>query len=415
MATTAPAANLTAQGLYHGWMPTADVRGTIDILWGCLTTIFICVWTVIHPRIPNYPKERLKFSGNRTKWLRGKIVETNLIPALAGLIFPECIAASAVSDFIGARRTREILNHGKGDILSTTHGFALNMGVFCLKTPSGRLFRLTFDNVHHLYDTEGSTDTFNPYDTGQIIPESTTGIFALQNKEWIQALEEVSKDDINALSKTDNLSKTIASFKTIWFATQVVSRLVGNRTVTLLEVATSIYVVLALIAYLFWWKKPQNCSMPLMIDCSENVIARLPRSDIEDIEFFAGATHSYMISTEAASISFAYLLLFTFGIIIFQTWYTTIPTQLELPMWRSSSIFSAVGQMLPFLVVLLAVVISRVIGKDSRRATGPFFLLTIPLYIIARLYMIFEMFFSMRALPRSAYDTVSWSAAIPHI
>ena len=32
----------------HGWVIATGGRGTIDMLWSCLSTIFLCVWTVIH-------------------------------------------------------------------------------------------------------------------------------------------------------------------------------------------------------------------------------------------------------------------------------------------------------------------------------------------------------------------------------
>ena len=36
-------------------------------------------------------------------------------------------------------------------------------------------------------------------------------------------------------------------------------------------------------------------------------------------------------------------------------------------------------------------------------------------YVIIRVYMIAEVFLSLRALPRSAFESVQWSSFLPHI
>ncbi|KAF2110936.1 hypothetical protein BDV96DRAFT_650541 [Lophiotrema nucula] len=36
----------------QGWYSAPNYRGTSDILWSCLITVFLCCWTAIHPTIP---------------------------------------------------------------------------------------------------------------------------------------------------------------------------------------------------------------------------------------------------------------------------------------------------------------------------------------------------------------------------
>ncbi|KAE8147181.1 hypothetical protein BDV25DRAFT_160914 [Aspergillus avenaceus] len=36
----------------QGWNSGPDTRGSLDILWTCLSTLALCVWTAIHPNIP---------------------------------------------------------------------------------------------------------------------------------------------------------------------------------------------------------------------------------------------------------------------------------------------------------------------------------------------------------------------------
>jgi hypothetical protein len=35
-----------------GWNPEPGGRGTIGLVWSCLATIFICVWTALHLNLP---------------------------------------------------------------------------------------------------------------------------------------------------------------------------------------------------------------------------------------------------------------------------------------------------------------------------------------------------------------------------
>ena len=106
--------------------------------------------------------------------------------------------------------------------------------------------------------------------------DSMAGISVAPNtednsKNWIHGLIRFSESGISTLSKADNLTKKFACFQALWFVTQVFSQVAESRAVTPLEVSTRTcaYLFSASIAYAAWWKKPQNYSMPLMIDCSD--------------------------------------------------------------------------------------------------------------------------------------------------
>lgn len=96
-------------------------------------------------------------------------------------------------------------------------------------------------------------------------------------------MKKFNEDDINAMSKADSLTKGIACLQALWFVAQIITRMCEYRAVTLLEVSTDAYIFYAFIAYAAWWKKPQSCSMPLMIDCSDDLMSKLPESDYEKV------------------------------------------------------------------------------------------------------------------------------------
>ena len=419
MTSAGPATYQTAPGLYHGWMSTPNGRGTTDLLWSSLSTIFLCVWTAIHSPLPYYRKEKFKRSENWRKWSRQNVIASKIFPALFSVIVPELMVITAVGDSVSAHKIIKDCHSISNRHLSITHGFFLNMGGFCLRSPSGRFHQLQYKDLLVLGNIE-SKATSGPDDANT----TAESIVAPTTEAWIRELEKFSEDDINALSKADSLTKMIACFQTLWFVTQVLSRLGENQAVTLLEVSTCAYVFSAFVAYAAWWKKPQNCSIPLMIDCSDEVIAKLPRSDYERIEgsweefIWNGARWNTPFDDDSSHrlgwLMLAYPIFF--GAIHAASWNTVLPSVIELWMWRSSAVICIGIVILYYLVLSFAFLIERLFSmKEDHMFIALVTLFPVLLYIVARLFMIVEVFVSLRALPLSAYDSISWSDAVPHI
>lgn len=45
-------ASSTATGLTQGWTPQPNSRGTLDIIWSCVFTVFLCSWSVLCVHVP---------------------------------------------------------------------------------------------------------------------------------------------------------------------------------------------------------------------------------------------------------------------------------------------------------------------------------------------------------------------------
>ena len=82
-------------------------------------------------------------------------------------------------------------------------------------------------------------------------PNAERWIHESHTEEWIHSLGNFSEDDISALSKAYSLTKMIACFQALWFVTQVISRVVEDRAVTLLEELVLAFVSLR-VAHMFW-------------------------------------------------------------------------------------------------------------------------------------------------------------------
>ena len=391
------------EDLIHGWKSTDCGRGTSDILWSCLATILLCVWTVIHLPVPCCSRfeEGELVPGRPSRSKRNWIIRSGIVPAMISIITPEFLTTTAIGEFVEAWKGRKKINRKSWTL---THAFFLRMGGFCLETPSGVRLQLNSDDT-----TSAKSDS----------------------AEWLSKLEKIDEDDINDHAKSNSLTKFIACGQALWLVTQVFTRIYQHQGVTLLEVSTSAYVACALTAYAFWWKKPQSSTLPITFACAAE---ELPRRDA-DIQFYyeekywgeyfwAGQhwfqhTMGFDSTKNDSFISIIFVLCpAIFGAVHVASWNITLLSSAEQWLWRASTLYCcAVGIALVLLSPLL-----EMCEKQSwiGRSTLDNILISIciaatALYIIARLYMIVEVFLSLRALPSSAYDSVQWSNFLPHI
>ncbi|KAL9064720.1 MAG: hypothetical protein Q9161_008691 [Pseudevernia consocians] len=128
------------------------------------------------------------------------------------------------------------------------------MGGFSLETPSGLRLQLDDDVL-------------------------ISAISAAISPDWLPKLEEVTDVHINDHAKSNTLTKKIACGQALWLVTQVVSRVYQHQAVTLLEVSTLAYAACASTAYVAWWKKPQNTTLPITILCSAEAFPTRPTID----------------------------------------------------------------------------------------------------------------------------------------
>ena len=463
MTTAAPATNSTASGMYHGWMPTPDRRGTTDLLWSCVSTIILCVWTAIHLPVPYYSRRKPKLSEDWRTWLRQKIIASRLVPALISFVIPELLAFMACQEFVKAYTGGKTMNLGKKGLI---HSFFLNMGGFCLRSTDGTLCQLDFKiywdltygheeatsdsddasatDVTSITSVTSVTSVTSPFegtfydseslselgDLGVVnefsfVPSLTSTEAFGEPELWNIDMRIFSEDDIKAQSKADSVTKMIACFQALWFVTQVISRVAEGRAVTLLEVSTCAYVFSAFVAYVAWWKKPQSCSMPLMIDCPDDVIPKIPQSGYQENEgtwaeyFWGGAAWDPPELSPALLASIFFILPLCFGAIHIAAWNVTLPSKFEIWMWRSTTVFCCLLPLISFMPGELWGIIQHRsfpnVYYGLRRDLNYWDMLVLGSYAAVRVCMMIQILISMRSLPLSAYDTVNWSAAIPHI
>ena len=382
--------------LVHGWVSTDCGRGTSDILWSCLATIFLCVWTVIHLPIP-------KYYGISPLSLRQRVVRSGIGTALISVIAPEFLAITAIAELTFSWQNKTKVKDLIKMKWTLTHQFFLDMGGVCLKSKSGTHAQI------------GAAEVIRAVKTRQTDNQKTEN-----GSDWTLELENITEDQIKDLAKSDALTKFIACGQALWLVTQVVSRLCQRQAITLLEVSTCAYVSCALSSYAAWWKKPQGCMIPITITCSDEEISKVVCDPMKSeyyhetkiLEEFIWAGRHWLDPGEDDDRKITLLLGLCpalFGAIHVASWHITLPSDVELWMWRASSIYCSI-----------AGVITSMIGLYADEYIDIYVCLFLEgvlviIYVILRVYMIVEVFLSLRALPRSAFESVQWSSFLPHI
>ena len=435
-----------------------------NIVWSCLATIFSCTWVAVHPNVP-CPKKR-EANGWIGRYIRNPLlsfVEHRLPLFICALLVPEYVLAWAIRQFLTARKiakgeielrvkylliaiilSKSLLERG----WSKTHGFFIIMGGFHLfehrpiKTSNGDEFKLHDDDAP--LRPLAARDLYGD-DTYQSIRAD------IDFTSFMVPTEEEIKDK----GKSDWLAKSLVLLQTSWFVVQCISRAKEHLPITHLEIVTLAYAAMNFVIYIFWWSKPLNVNRPVRVfrksepsATQQKVISRETRrsrvweltwetigNGFETIYTFiaGGQDDDVDLSGEdkvpifwadnnsnGEEVVFADLIMLgvgvCYGAIHCIAWGFSFPTHAELLMWRISSVaITAVPVYITsglLLGVLLAVMDFEIFSKTI---TFFFSVSGVTLYILARAITLVLVFTSLRDLPPGAYETVHWTAFIPHV
>lgn len=417
----------------RGWVEEPNVRGSFEILWTSLVTIFLCTHSML---ILNMA------APNDTQWAIARRRVLWMAIAILGPEFPLTFAAGQWS-----RACQSVMAFKSlGGRWTMRHAFFADMGGFVLCPRDSKPF---------------------PLNTKQLL-------WLVVNKKVERPL--VTAEELWDRSKQTRLVRVIMSVQTGYFVVQCIARVQQGLAVTTLELNTLAIVVCSLITNMVWLHKPSEVSIPIKITTpfSSEELCGGQQWQLTPLDFVDENGPGYSVNIQPFmrmpvinserpiqripndrfptdphgcqeySLCFATLV---FTAVHVAGWRIGFPSRIEETLWRASSLLlfgiTAVFWVLETIASWFRLgrwerLYLRLFAKGRlpeferrqlrRRQTAdtkpkaplpqPWEFWTITplavIYGIARMYLIVEAFLEFRNMPASAFLNVRWSAYIPH-
>lgn len=405
-----------------GWIQSPRQRGTMNIIWSCFLLIFTCTWSVMHLNIPAPSDTRLQITIRKIRWV------------LFIIYAPDALALLAACQWQSARISRRDMQQLGVTNWTTVHGFLADSGGFVLSAPDSPPF-----------------------------PVNSRAIYYLVSKGYLNPPSQTIKD-IWDKSKTDRFAKFAAATQSLYLLCEVVARTIQKLETSCLETMTVSFLVCAIATSYFWLQKPMDVEVPFVLHMQiplmrvlqdAGPVAEKPYQDTpmdfveqpgwsvwnrrKPFRTFGGLTtrpiqripNDYILPPLTLRLSIAtWIITVLYSTIHFARWNSEFPTLCELYLWRCSSatlwaILFTWGLVLVFSVkpgfdythTVLGIWVHETTKNKNwwrRHALDLPGALSSALYFVARTCLIVEIFWSLREMPSSVYQTVQWSQYLPH-
>jgi hypothetical protein len=398
---------------------SANIRGTFDILWSGLFTIFICIWTVQHLNVPEQRNGRDQGWRGDLKWA-WKGFFTKLKWMIFTMILPEFLVAKAFAEMTTARKSMQLvkspafwqgrkLSEAEVSNWTRTHAFYAEMGGFVIRPHADRS---DFRTV------------------------ATSEIFMLRKMGSLATLPTITAEHLNDLSNGDSFTKGAAIAQVSWMVVQVIVRASRRLPITQLEITACGFAASTFLTYLLWWKKPQairsTTELPLSADTDIDAdlleitlstyhrafalreLLLVKRSDRALMPNESMPNDSVVRDADIRFVAGILLGGLMLGSVQCAAWNFNFPTAVELFLWRYLSIVTITAYPAMYIVgIILKTALDYFELAPNINWVFPFYA-TIALYSVARLFILFETIYTLFHLPPGAFVS-SWSSSIPHL
>ena len=446
-----------------GWYSPPNLRGTIDIVWGCAFTVFICTWAANHVNVPPY--------GSSARWrflYKLKIM-------MLSLLTPEYTAALAAVDL----RTSVILTkhmHKLGfDQWTIKHSFFVIMGAYMIECEK-RWTPLDVDTFVKWLERGQLQVGPPPEQKAKTIGTKTRATNTAGKKNSKSSTQEksraqstsipfsdtivlpwVSEIGIDDRAKADWLIKAIACIQLGWLIIQLIGRAAQHLSLSSLEATTVSYISCALYAYAVWWNKPYDLQSPVVVSvAADHPIANYLKSRPTYVPFDQEPNLEVDDRTQILYLLGSFLIFGTYSGLHLLAWEVHFGSSIEQQLWRWLTVSLLALHVVVYTAALLvqsrasAVKVKEnciaswqwlaecLLKPITPNAVRPFLraihvldhldenvlpswpmrmalmVLTF-LYVLTSLYLIVESFLGLRRMPMLLYITVNWLQFLPHI
>ncbi|KAL6718383.1 hypothetical protein ACLMJK_004472 [Lecanora helva] len=415
-----------------GWVPQPKGRGTLSILLSCVTTIFLCSWSVLCLNIPEPGRGRWGFLKYKLRW------------QLFAIFFPEVITSMAAEQWESANQSVRCFKKLGYSEWTMRHAFFADMGGFMLKSPDVPMFPVDSEQLAYLVE-----------------------------KNYLQ-YPAIDQETIGDRNKADGFARLVTSVQITWFFIQCLVRWSQRLVLSTLEITTFATILATLNSLFFWYHKPLDVETPIIISMESRIADVLVDAGDRARKLYSRTPLDF-IKSPPASTSIVAPFWFGMGVvfdfdkesnsrpvkrfgncktrppagitaretiygILFEavyfgvhlvSWNQVYPTQAELHLWRISNLV-LLGLLGAYLVVIA-------VGKASSRSFSrrwqknevgtplevaaqlPRWAQVIihtpilAIYLAARSYILLEGLISLRSLPLNAYADINWPNFLPHV
>lgn len=432
------AVNATASEHVKGWVAQPNGRGTFDILWNSLVTVFLCTWTSLHLNVPAAKEKYWQRCVRKFKWM------------CTAIMAPEFVVGFATGQKVEAKRSVELWKNAGYTKWSMRHAFYANMGGFVLQPRDSQPFPVNSKQIKYLVD-----------------------------REYIE-YPSLTRKELWDKSKQDGFQKTLTLLQTGWFVLQCLGRAIQHLPLTTLELTTFSFVFCTYASYYQWSNKPLDVESPTILRTDKSTAeilieaGNLPNAEKPyrntPLDFIDDQSPSWLTEIQphlpfrmgphdrplprftndrfpvigaGPDSILLFIIMLAYCCIHFIAWNFSFPTHVEQILWRVGCI-TTLGATFIFLACETyqdgrrlgrwdrwyvkmfpkrSGGIQRIDTMEKRRREQEFIpmwevIIMSPvtfIYTLARMYIVAEVFVSLRSQPAGTYWDVQWSDFVPHL